>query len=486
MSIGFTSCQLIGGNKNQTHIQNNENKNKQNELSRIKEKKELQVVVDCNSTNYFVYKGQPMGFQYELLKAFADDLGVALKLHVSNNLEDSFNRLNSKEFDLIAKNITVTKDRNRMVDFTEPLALTRQVLVQRKPQGADSLSIKTTEGKLVRDQLDLAGKTVFVQKNSVYVQRLKNLSDEIGEPITILEDTIYGVEQLIALVALGEIDYTVCDENVAKVNQKYYPLIDVSTPISFNQKLSWAVRKNSPNWKAYVDNWITEYKATDEYKYLYYKYFSGFRGSSNVKSEFHSMGGGKISDYDDLIKELANSYKWDWRLVASVIMQESNFDQYAESWAGAMGLMQLMPKTAERFNVSNIIDPRDNIRGGLELLYWLDEVFQPIVENEEERLKFVLASYNVGIGHVMDARKLAMKYGKDPLVWKDNVDIFIQNKSIPQFYKDPVVKWGYCRGEEPYNYVIEVIDRYHHYLNVLPDDNNVALVSLPTLQSSWR
>lgn len=484
--FGFTSCTFFNGSNRKAEKQKTVRKSNNSELTRILTERELSVVVDYNSTNYFVYRGQPMGFQYELLKAFTKDMGVDLKLHVSNNLQETFDGLNGGKYDLVAKNLTVTKERNQKVDFTEPLALTRQVLVQRLPDGADTLTDKEIEKTLIREQLDLGGKTVYVQKNTVFVQRLKNLSDEIGEPITIVEDTIYGVEQLIALVAEGTIDYTVCDENVGLVNQKYYPWIDVSTPISFNQKLSWAIPKDAPEWKAYLNEWIENYKQTNEYKYLYYRYFSGSRSARIVKSDFHSITGGQISEYDDLIKEIASSYEWDWRLVASLILQESNFNKYAESWMGAMGLMQLMPKTAEKYNVEDITDPRENIRAGVEYMSWLNDIFKPIIEDENERIKFVLASYNVGIGHVMDARKLAMKYGKDPSVWEDNVDHFILKKSIPKYYRDPVVKWGYCRGEEPYNYVIDILDRYQHYLNVLPDANDLALVSLPVLQSSLK
>jgi membrane-bound lytic murein transglycosylase F len=484
--VGLASCNLAGGQKNLTRHDKVTHKVKTGDLNRIRLEKELRVVVDYNSTSYFVYKGQPMGFQYELLKAFADHMGVELKIFVNNDRDETFEGLNKQKYDLVAKNLFVTKERAKSIDFTEPLALTRQVLVQRKPAGHDVLSESQLGQSLVREQLDLAGKTVHVQKNTAFIQRLKNLSDEIGEPIKVVEDSIYGVEQLIALVSMGEIDYTVCDEHMALVNQRYYSNIDVSTPISFNQKISWAVRKNSTEWKAYVDNWITAYKETNAYKNLHHKYFTGNRYSQIVKSEFHSFNGGRISEYDDLIRELSARHNWDWRLVAAIIMQESRFELYAESWAGAMGLMQLMPRTAEQYGVEDIINPRENIRGGLEFLTWLNNIFNPIIEDENERLKFVLASYNVGIGHVMDARKLAMKYGKNPSVWKDHVDQFILKKSTPQYYGDPVVKWGYCRGEEPYNYVISILERYQHYLNVLPDGNNIALVSLPALQASLR
>lgn len=477
LSIAFSvlaGCTNKGQTENKVAPQNT----KTNDLKRIIGEKKLNVAVDYSSTSYFVYKGQPMGFQYELLKALAKDLGVELDIHITNNLSEAFNGINTSELDLIAKNLTVTRKRNKIVDFTEPLALTRQVLVQRSSGDDEDYKVNST--------LDLAGKTIYVQQNSAYVQRLKNLSEEIGESITIVEDSVYGVEQLIALVASGEIDYTVCDENVADVNKRYYPWIDVSVPVSFEQKVSWAVRENSPEWKNYLDNWITEYQKTSEYHYIYDKYFSSSRVVNMVRSEYNSITGGKISEYDELVREISASFGWDWRLVASIIMQESRFNKYAESWVGAMGLMQLMPKTAERFNVTDIVNPRENVRAGLEYLTWLDEVFAPIIEDKQERLKFVLASYNVGIGHVMDARKLAMKYGKNPSVWDDNVEIFILKKTMPEYYNDPVVRYGYCRGKEPYNYVIKVLDRYNHYLKVLPDENNVSLVSLPVLQESLR
>lgn len=160
-------------------------------------------------------------------------------------------------------------------------------------------------------------------------------------------------------------------------------------------------------------------------------------------------------------------YGWDWRLIASIIYQESRFDPEAESWAGAMGLMQLMPETADIFGVIEIYKPRENITGGLKLLNWLDKQLMDSIPDRNERLKFVLASYNVGLGHVKDAQRLAKKYGKDPFLWEDNVDYFLLNKSASKYYKDPVVRWGYCRGEEPFHYVSDVLERYGHYTNLL-------------------
>lgn len=442
-------------------------KQKRSELAQIMKSGKLRAVVDYNSTNYFVYRGRPMGFKYELLQQLAADMGVSLEISVSNNLKETFKGLRNGKYDLIAKNLTVTKKREETIEFTTPLEQTRQVLVQRKPKNWQNMTQAAIDDSLIRNQLDLAGKKIHVQKNTSYYRRLVNLSDEIGADINIVEDSIYGVEQLVAMVAKGEIDYTVCDENVAKVNQSYYPNIDVSTPLSFPQNIAWAVRDGSEEWLNYLNNWIRNFKKTAKFRILYRKYFENSRSRTMVASDFHSIGGGHISPYDKLIKTAAKKADMDWRLVAAVIYNESKFDPQAESWAGAYGLMQVMPESADLFHINDYEEPAQNIKVGVKLLKWLDDSFAKEIPDSTERIKFVLAAYNVGLGHVRDAQRLAKKYGKDPTKWEGNVDYFLLNKSASKFYKDPVVHWGYCRGEEPYNYVINVLETYQHYKNII-------------------
>ncbi|MCG6186159.1 transporter substrate-binding domain-containing protein [Maribellus maritimus] len=433
-----------------------------NDLERISSTGTLRAVVDYNSTNYFVYRGKPMGFKYELLKQLTSDLGVNLEIVVSNNLAETFNGLQNKRFDLIAKNLTVTKQRNSLVDFTVPLEQTRQVLVQRSRENQlDSVYVNST--------LELAGKEIHVQKNTSYYRRMVNLSEEIGEDIHIVQDTVYGVEQLIALVAEGEINYTVCDENIALLNKMYYPNLDVSLKVSFPQNIAWAVRKDSKEWKEYLDNWISKFKRSRKYHVLYHKYFESPRTAERLGSDFHSISGGNISKYDNYIKEFSEEYGWDWRLIASVVYHESRFNAQAESWAGAYGLMQIMPSTARSLGVENFERPKQNIKAGILLLDWLDEQLSESVRDSTERIKFILASYNVGLGHVKDAQRLARKYEKNSEIWDDNVDFYLRNKSAEKYYKDPVVRWGYCRGEEAYLYVSKVLNNYQHYLNVIPE-----------------
>ena len=449
--------------------QKKESAKKKNELTRIMKSGRLRAVVDYNSTNYFVYRGKPMGFKYELLQRLAADMGLELEISVSNNLQKTFEGLNKNKYDLIAKNLTVTKKRDETIEFTIPLEQTRQVLVQRKPENWQNMSSQVMEDSLIRNQLDLAGKEIYVQKNTSYYRRLVNLSDEIGEDIVIVEDTIFGVEQLVSMVAKKEIDYTVCDENVAKVNQTYYQNLDIATPISFPQNIAWAVRNDSGEWLKYLNNWIRNFKKTATYNILYRKYFENSRSSSMVLSEYHSIGGGNISPFDDLIKDAATEANLDWRFLAAIIYRESRFDPEAESWAGAYGLMQIMPESADLFRINEYEEPSQNIKVGVKLLKWLDKNLASEIPDSTERVKFVLASYNVGLGHVKDAQRLAEKYDKNPNIWDDNVDYFLLNKSASKFYKDSIVRWGYCRGEEPYNYVNNVLSTYRHYQNIIAE-----------------
>lgn len=435
------------------------------DLTQIQENGVIRVVTNYNSTNYFVYKGQPLGYQYELLQQFSNFMGIKLEVSVSNNLDKNFEDLLNGNIDVIASSLAATREMEELVAFTEPHSFSKQVLVQQA-------YYKNSSGKLVyneviRNQLELAGKSVFVQKGSAFVQRLKNLANEIGDSINIVEVPDYEVEQLIELVAEGEIPFTVCDENLALVNVNFYPNIDVETAVSFPQKQAWAVNKEAPELLNAINNWMISFKKTLTYKRIYQKYFLNKRSVHIVDAGFHSIKGGQVSVYDKLIQAESEKQDWDWRLIASIIYQESRFIPDAESWAGAKGLMQLMPETAERFGVKSINSPQENIQGGIKLLKWLDERMQQRIEEPHERLKFVLASYNVGLGHVLDAMLLAEKYGKDPNIWYDNVDFYLLNKSNPKYYNDPVVKFGYCRGEEPYHYVKEILERYEHYKNVM-------------------
>jgi membrane-bound lytic murein transglycosylase F len=265
----------------------------------------------------------------------------------------------------------------------------------------------------------------------------------------------------------GEIKYTVTDYNVASINKTYYPILNVETPVSFSQRIAWAVRNNSPKLLASINSWVTKIRKDDLYYILYNKYFKNKKTyKRRVKSEFYSRTSGKISPYDSLLKVYADTLNWDWRLLASLVYQESKFDPRAQSWAGALGLMQMMPSTAREVGVSNAFSPTDNLKGGSQYLRNIWEKFDNISDSTQ-RVKFTMASYNCGYGHVLDAQRLAKKYGADKLVYDDNVEVYLRKMSSPKYYNDKIVRYGYVRGEEPYQYVRKIFLRYFHYTKLL-------------------
>jgi membrane-bound lytic murein transglycosylase F len=439
-------------------------------LRKVLIKKKLVASTDYNSTNYFVYRGEPMGYQYELLKSLADYLDVKLEIRIINDINNSIACLNENECDLLAFGLTVTKDRKKLVNFSHPLSQTRQVLVQRKPENWRSMrTMEEIDKQLIRNPLELEGKTIHILRESSFRIRLNNLSQEIGADITVVEHPEATMEELIEMVNRGEINYTVSDEHIALVNRKYYPDIDVKTAISFPQNIAWAVKKGNHTLLDTINAWLEEFLETPTANYLYNKYFRNARTINFATSEYHSTRGDKISPWDRAIKKYSKEIDWDWRLLASLIYQESRFHPDAVSWAGAYGLMQLMPHNTEKYGIDSLSSPEEQIRAGVRFLKLLNKQFEDKIEDKNERVKFVLASYNAGIAHVYDARRLAEKYDRDPNLWDENVDFYLLNKSKPEFYTDSVVKYGYCRGTEPYNFVNDILERYDHYRNTIAE-----------------
>ena len=444
------------------------------DLAQIQESGKLRAIIDNSSTSYFIYKGQPMGFEYELLSRFADHIGVDLEVEMVDDVGKMIVDLKRNEGDVIAANLTVTKARKEEIDYSKPILTTRQVLVQRQLQAKD-----IQKGKLlIESPMELMHKKVYVQKASSFYNRLQNLSEEIGGDIEIQEVSgNFTVEQMIEKVASGEIDYTVADEHVAKINQAYFRNININTHLSLDQQVAWGVRKESADLQIAINEWLDKFKKTVDFRVIYLKYYGNtklFR--SRVENRLFTSRSGKLSDYDEIVKQKSEIVGWDWRLITSLIYQESKFNPQARSWVGAQGLMQLMPSTSAEYGLDSTATVAQNIEVGLKYLKWIDKQFTERVANAEERQKFVIASYNVGLGHVFDAMRLAESRDLNPQIWDGNVAEMLLKKSDPAYYQDSVVHYGYCRGREPYQYVREIYNRYNDYVNITQSGDK--LVSL--------
>jgi membrane-bound lytic murein transglycosylase F len=441
------------------------------DLEQIMERGTLTAITSYSPTSYFIYRGEPMGYEYELLKRLTSHLGLGLEIIVARDLNEMMDMLNRGEGDLIAYNLTVTSERHERVRFTSPLNVTRQVLVQRKPDNWRQMRLHEIEATLIRNPLELDGATIMVRRGSSYVPRLINLAQEIGGAIEVIEsDGEVTTEELIRKVAQGELDMTVADENIARLNQSYYPILDVDTPLSMPQQTAWALRHSSDNLHNAIEEWLEIMQQGVDFYVIYNKYFEN-RGAfrTRISSDYLATISGKLSPYDEIIRREAASIDWDWRLIASLIYQESQFNPAARSWSGAMGLMQLMPRTAQAYGAENPNDPEQNIRAGIAFMQWLDDYWKNIITDDEERKKFILASYNVGQGHVQDARRLAEKFGDDPDSW-EVVARYLIKKEDEEYYNDEVVRHGYCRGTEPVNYVENVMYLFSHYSRVIAEE----------------
>ena len=438
------------------------------DLEEIRSDGKLRALVAYSATGYFLYKGQPMGYEYELLRRLADYLGLELEVRVVNDLDQMLEILQSGQVDLVAHGLAITRERKEEVAFTDYLYLTKQVLVQRKPPNWRRMTLDQVRASLVEDPVDLIGDTVSVRKNSSYLKRLENLSREIGGPIVI--DTLEGnlsTDEIIKMVVDKRIKYTVADRNLAHINASSYPILDVSVPVSFSQRIGWAVRKNARDLQQALDQWLAKEKKSDEFYYIYNKYFENRRSfNRRVRSEFYSLAEGRISPYDSLIQLYAEDLGWDWRLLASQVYQESRFDHNATAWTSARGLMQLMPATAAELGISDPSLPDESLKGGVLYLKQLGRAFESIPDSLQ-RTKFTLAAYNCGLGHVQDAQRLARLRGLDPNQWDENVDQMILALSYPKNYNNQVVEYGYLRGVGPYRYVKQIFERYAHYESLI-------------------
>lgn len=298
---------------------------------------------------------------------------------------------------------------------------------------------------------------------------VENFCEEQG--ITIRVEVAKDSVELVQKMLDGEADLLAYPLSEAYLKEKGL------VPTGYNKKGRWAVRPAAKKLAEALDDWYGDGIEIDVNKLLEERTKKAHHVDRKAQAVYLSRSQGVISVYDDLFKDAAHVVGWDWRLIASMCYQESAFDPNARSYVGAQGLMQLMPKTAESLGLQpeDICNPEKNVRAAARYLVQLIKQF-PDVKSNEERVKFVLASYNGGSGHVRDAMALAKKYGHNPGVW-DDVSPYILGLSQPQYYKDPVVKRGYMVGRETANYVYKIMDRWRDY------GGNVAVSAPPRMPS---
>jgi len=408
-------------------------------------------------TGFFILKGDTMGYDYDRICDFARSKGITLTFRVARSMPDLLKMLDQKAVDILACEIPVTAEYKSRVLHCGAVNETHQVLVQHSGAG------------MIHDVTELIGRDVYIEKGSKYESRLRNLDNEVGGGINIhtVEGEAALPTELIQQVSRREIDFTIVDSDIAQMNLTYYDSINIQLRVGFEQRSSWAVARRDQWLADSIDMWAASSNAQEYSKQALKHYFEMNRGPKPDSVKVDTLAvtpAGAISPYDPIFKQYAQEIGWDWRLLAAIAYSESGFDPNATSWMGARGLMQVMPRTAKSFGAeeNELGNPEVSIRVASKILKELDGIMRSRT-GAGDRIKFVLAAYNAGSGHVTDAIALARKYELNPRVWSENVEQAMLWKMDPEYYNDSVCTNGYCRGTEPVDYVVKVLNCYENF-----------------------
>jgi len=453
------------------------------DLDGIRERKVLRVLTRNNSVSYFLHRGRQLGFDFELAQMIAETLDVRLQMVVAPSRDELVPWLLEGRAEMIAASLTVTEARSSKVAFSEPYMFVEEVVL--KKEGAE-------QPRTVRD---LAGRTVHVRESSSFFEHLTALQKAgVDVNIETVDETL-ETEELVEKVAEGEIELTVADSHLAAVERTYGTGVELAFELPPVEDLSksetneddsrpdgeseakdgserkrgsraiaFATAPSSPKLKAFLDDFVRQKRRGLRYNIAYKRYFESRRRVATVK-EGRSGKTGRLSPYDGVIRKYARRYGFDWRLIAAQSFVESRFDPNAESWVGAKGLMQVMPRTGRSMGFDDLDDVDAGVHAGVRYLSRLMTRFDPSIPLRQ-RVRFALAAYNAGLGHVYDAQRLAAKLGKDPHRWFGNVERSMLLLSKPEYARK--ARHGYVRGAEPVAYVSHIQSKYDAYVKVVP------------------
>lgn len=423
------------------------------DLEQITKRKTLRVITRNNAASYFLWKGELLGFEYELVKAFARQHKLRIEIIVAPSHDAQIPMLLEGKGDIIASFMSITERRKQQgVTFSRFYHKAPEVIISRSKE------------KPFSDLKQLNGRRIHVRKSSAYWDTLQSLLQQ-GYTFELLDvNENMETEEVISKVASGDFDLTVADQHLLNIELTWRD--DIQAAYSFpEEKLhAWAARAENPKLIAAVNSFLKKQYKSLLYNITYNKYFVNPHNIKQYRDHRIDINpDSKLSPYEDIVKKYAKQYQFDWRLLTAQMYQESRFDPDAKSWAGAKGLMQVMPGTAKELAIKNLHKPEAGIHAGVKYMEWVRQRFETDLK-VKDRMWFTLAAYNAGAGHVKDARRLAAQLGLNPNRWFDNVENAMLLLAKRQYAKN--ARHGYVRGSEPVQYVRKIRDRYHAYLQV--------------------
>ena len=410
-------------------------------LDRIMERGRITLLTRDALHTHYIYQNQEAGFDYDLARAFADYLGVRLEVR-SVNQEKLFRLLKSGQGDFVGAGVRVTLNRKDQVVFSHPYDYTQVYIVAHKDNG------------IVQDVEDLKGKTIYVRTGSAEEEVLRNLRDS-GIHFHI-ETRRKTVDSLLNMVENRQIDLMAAGDRTVGLYRRYHPSIQTRFPVGKSMPVAWVVAPGQASLQEEMNRFLKQAGENGTMDAIKTRYFgNGTLYEYLDLRRFHNRIKSRLPRYQEMIQEVAREKDLDWRLIAAMMYQESHYDPYAVSHTGVKGLMQITRATASEMGIENRLDPKQSVEAGADYLIKLMGMFPDVPE--PERLRLALASYNVGYGHVRDAMAIARDLDQNPLIWPS------LEKTLPLLRKRKYysgTRYGYCRGQEPVQYVNNVMTYY--------------------------
>ena len=424
-------------------------------LQNIQRKKVLNVVLLNSSSTYYVGVNGSQGFEYDLLKAYAKHLGVALHITTAHTQKEALELGKNEEVDIISASLVKTQLREKELNFGPSyFEIQEQVVCNRK-------MIK--DATFPKDVENLAGLSISVGAETSYSETIRALQND-GYDINVSFTSSMSTEELLDEVSKHKIDCTIAASNIYSLNIRYFPEIAMAFSISGREQLAWVLQENSQELESNMYAWLNSFNQSGkmaELKDHYYSYVLFFDYYSTKM--FYKRMKTRLPKYKKLFQEAATRFGIPWTLLAAISYQESHWNPKAKSFTGVRGLMMLTRHTAKLLNVKNRLDPKQSIVGGTRHIKQMLKFVPKEVEGEN-RLKFALAAYNIGLGHIRDAQSLAKEIGLNQNIWSD-LKIVLPLLSQKKYYRN--LQYGYARGEEPVKYVESI----YNYRNILEKSN---------------
>lgn len=410
----------------------------------------LRIGTTTSPSVFFVYRGEDMGCEYTSALSFAKYHKLGTDVHFTHSIDTLMAWVKSGFVDVCITPLPMTRQNNEDFTFCGPTEMSGLVLAQQK------------NATPIRSVLNLKDRQIHVLKSSAEEIRMQQIAREISPATSfeiISEDTL-GIEDLLDSIGKVSNFFVVADERLAQAYASFHDKLDIETKLSVPIRYGWVVHKDNNTLADSLSQYFQEHPNTHTLKDTYSRLYSE-RLAPKTKRHYAK---GLLSPYDEIFKKESLRLSWGWTLLAAIAFKESNFRPSVVAWSGATGLMGIMPATGRSFgaNQEELLDPEVSVRVGVDCLRSYSRYFSHI-QDDLERLYFVLASYNAGVGHIQDACRLAEKHGEDPCIWYGSVRKYVLLKSTPEYYNDPVCKYGYLRGKETVSYVDDIIEKLRLY-----------------------